>query len=710
MKILEIIQEARKNPRLNPKTSINQILVDRLNATQDEIAGVKNLFVSFTEIDKLGINPQSKYNTPLGIYSYPAQYVYNTVNLNNPMKYLPFAGESPYVNIFSVKGNIIDINNMKYSDFTEYRLKFENLFTHYGIDLEELTDILDSAQYESYVNSAGGKFWFITMRIAVLLTKTPSWNSKNSSVSWTKLFKILGIDGVVDTGTGIIHPQEPSQAVFFNMKAIVNNQRYYNKYSPKYVKTKTQFGQTQIQLKQQVNQEVKNILSHENNENQLLDFVNDPDTFKNVKLSLIPKNVLTDLLKRNPSLINHKDQVPYEIQNFLIQQDPSNIQYIKNPPASIQMMAIKKDASNIQYIKNPPASIQAIAVKHGAFKYIKNPSEYVKLLAIKKDIQNFQYIKHITKEIKSILNQQPENIQMDLISNNAELIRSIENPSIPLQITAIRKSSGNIVPYVDFSLEKIQIELINKDIEQIEFFTTKPYIIISDKVMELLKNKYEQTPDNEKSSLLNKVKFLINVVSTEEQVNAVKWSPDFLFHIRHFSENFIKEIIKQYPAAFFDYFLIHISKAGISAEVLNQTTRVVSNLPETEQLQLIKTIPRVIRYIKNPSTSVIMFIINKFPDYANNINNLPDQIIVDLAEKNTDYIKNMGNIPLSAQLALIEKNPIHILYIRNPENETQLEAIKKLYTRMLVLREWIKKPTDEAKELWLKLRSQNNTK
>ena len=41
MRIFEIIQEARKNPHLNPKTSINQILIDRLNATQDEIAGTK---------------------------------------------------------------------------------------------------------------------------------------------------------------------------------------------------------------------------------------------------------------------------------------------------------------------------------------------------------------------------------------------------------------------------------------------------------------------------------------------------------------------------------------------------------------------------------------------------------------------------------------------------------------------------------------------
>ena len=76
MHIKEIV-EARKNPELNPKESVNKQLKDLYDATTDTIPGsnIKNLFVSFTDLDKLGINPTSRYNTPIGIYAYPAEYV-----------------------------------------------------------------------------------------------------------------------------------------------------------------------------------------------------------------------------------------------------------------------------------------------------------------------------------------------------------------------------------------------------------------------------------------------------------------------------------------------------------------------------------------------------------------------------------------------------------------------------------------------------------
>ena len=46
----------------------------------------KNLFVSFTTVDKLGINPQSHYDTPLGIYSYPAEFIVDNIGDYTSMK------------------------------------------------------------------------------------------------------------------------------------------------------------------------------------------------------------------------------------------------------------------------------------------------------------------------------------------------------------------------------------------------------------------------------------------------------------------------------------------------------------------------------------------------------------------------------------------------------------------------------------------------
>ncbi|MEI7488797.1 MAG: hypothetical protein WCJ72_15595, partial [Chryseobacterium sp.] len=53
----------------------------------------ENLVVTFTKIDKVGINPTSGYDTPLGIYLYPLNYVIER------QLYMPFAGNKPYFNV-----------------------------------------------------------------------------------------------------------------------------------------------------------------------------------------------------------------------------------------------------------------------------------------------------------------------------------------------------------------------------------------------------------------------------------------------------------------------------------------------------------------------------------------------------------------------------------------------------------------------------------
>jgi len=70
-----------------------------------------NLYLSFTSIEKLGINPMSTYNTPIGIYAYPASYVLSMTRgggrdddtLWSPDQDLPFAGEKPYIQVFTAR-------------------------------------------------------------------------------------------------------------------------------------------------------------------------------------------------------------------------------------------------------------------------------------------------------------------------------------------------------------------------------------------------------------------------------------------------------------------------------------------------------------------------------------------------------------------------------------------------------------------------------
>ena len=83
MKLTTLINEARRNPEVNQTlTPIEQIRYLH-NKTSSTIAGsVTNLFISMTSLDKLGINPRSRYSTPLGIYSYASDYVIVKVKQN----------------------------------------------------------------------------------------------------------------------------------------------------------------------------------------------------------------------------------------------------------------------------------------------------------------------------------------------------------------------------------------------------------------------------------------------------------------------------------------------------------------------------------------------------------------------------------------------------------------------------------------------------
>jgi hypothetical protein len=250
----QFLIEGRKNKEQNPKVSINQEIEDALEKTDKTIPGsqIKNCFVSFTEIEKLGINPKSKHETPLGIYAYPAEYVhrassYGKKSMDNSV---PFAGDSEFANIFSAKGNIVDVPAMSTTDMNEYYEKMKKYWHDivggsYEDASSEVGRLIDRSEYHSnHSDSAGGRFWFVTMELAEFIS---DHLQQKRTVSWNKLFRAIGIDGCVDNGAGIIHTNEPTQAVFFSKSVIQNNKRVQNKYSPDRVslaKSKTELYKT----------------------------------------------------------------------------------------------------------------------------------------------------------------------------------------------------------------------------------------------------------------------------------------------------------------------------------------------------------------------------------------------------------------------------------------------------------------------------------
>lgn len=254
------LKEARRNPHLNPKVPINWHISQHYeDAGAIPGTNIPNSFVSFTKVDKLGINPGSRYNTPLGIYAYPSWWVVQRTSDGSAMRNLPFAGDQPYANVFSVAGNIIDLSGMSDRDVTKYTQQIVDVFIEVanirrgGDEWKEAVDYLeDKVILNAPVAAAnpslpGSRFWWLTREMSKVLMEhsdTKSrWRSTKHAVSWNKLFRTLGIDGCVDSkGDGIIHTSEPYQGVFFSIKPIKKVERYYNKYSPEDMEEAETFG------------------------------------------------------------------------------------------------------------------------------------------------------------------------------------------------------------------------------------------------------------------------------------------------------------------------------------------------------------------------------------------------------------------------------------------------------------------------------------
>lgn len=316
MKILDILREARKNPEQNPKTPINAIIKKAYDETSDMVTPTtKNLFVSFTTVDKLGINPSSKYDTPLGIYSYPAEYIVDTIGEYSSMSEVPFAGDAPFANIFKAKGNIIDVGEMYPEQARKYYKMIADLWAkESGKPWKTSVDEIEKLTVEAETNAKfsdypGGQFWYVVMRAADQLFG-PKWKA-TTPVAWNKLFRLLGIDGCLDRDVGIIHTSEPTQCVFFSVGAITDIKRANNKYSPADVNRKKVGGEAYAAA-------------------------------------------------RNEYYKKFAAMSPQEIVEFFKFNSVALIQYVKNPEA--RMGIIKRQADFVQYLTKPTEQEQTVAL------------------------------------------------------------------------------------------------------------------------------------------------------------------------------------------------------------------------------------------------------------------------------------------------------------------------------------------------------------
>lgn len=229
----------------------------------------KGCFIQFSDIEKLGINPRSEFNTPLGIYAYPlTNDIYRQFRQNS----IPFASDRKYIILFKPENlNIVSVDSKGNSDWgledtneffenpqleetikskildernilkifertkLDYSIEANSLSDsffdwcndrHFDLDTDEKTTVhyfkrfsaenfesvldfyIKTGSRESKFKTPFGQLWNITRLLG------------NGLVGWRKILVGGGIDGVVDLGKGLIHPSERTQGVFFSMKGL----------------------------------------------------------------------------------------------------------------------------------------------------------------------------------------------------------------------------------------------------------------------------------------------------------------------------------------------------------------------------------------------------------------------------------------------------------------------------------------------------------
>lgn len=234
--LIKQLNEERKNPSLNPKISA----YESLKPYSDK----ENYYISFTEIDKIGINPRSKYDTPLGIYTYPIKQIWKEYEIDKYKRLkgaIPFAGGSPYIWVIKPKSNKNVLHMDTYTDEQYQRDKYRlwrdraNNPNNYKYPLSR--SIFD-ANVKTYEDNARfqtpmGKLWNVTRNIAYNQRKG------KGNVQWNAVLrKVLKYDGMTDSGNKYIHKFEPIQAVFFSTSSFsvvtkVFNKDYGKGYEPK---------------------------------------------------------------------------------------------------------------------------------------------------------------------------------------------------------------------------------------------------------------------------------------------------------------------------------------------------------------------------------------------------------------------------------------------------------------------------------------------
>ena len=190
--------------------------------------GYENIYFQYHNREKFGLNPNNAYDTPLGIYCYPAIAYKNEIEKEDLA--VPFGQNRKFVNIFTPKtGKILNLSNYTQAMFDEDIKKLQK----YSKKTDAYLKTVERLQNKSI----GHKIWRIIKFLSTQNDSTATnfktftykkpeeagghgkpvyFKTMRSTVLFSTILRKLGYIGVIDLGEGIIYSIEPTQGIFFS--------------------------------------------------------------------------------------------------------------------------------------------------------------------------------------------------------------------------------------------------------------------------------------------------------------------------------------------------------------------------------------------------------------------------------------------------------------------------------------------------------------
>lgn len=462
--------------------------------------------VTMTSLPKVGVNPRSKYNTPVGIYFYPAEYYVETLRNGES---LPFQHGANYINIIE-----LTTNDIMYLD-AETEQNFERIVRRL-LRLKIGRNDDDQEQYEktvryyakqadsdALVKTPGGKIWFLLYRVSSSIGNLYHQRTRSSSqrytppprlaLAWNWLIRQMGYKVMIDPGTSVIHENEPNQGVIIDPAGTFRVvKRIYNLSDPalkdkELVAFLNSDKATDADRMNAVTQrsDIFIKLREPSEELQIAAVEKYPWTLAYIKTPSL--TVQRIAVGKNPHILRtlREKKIPIipELQDLAVGLDSETIKYIDNPTEAVQLKAVEALPDVITLIPTATYRVKqrAVTKEPTTIALISDADFNLKKLAVSLNPYVFRRVITTTPQERtelaltavrnrpdsiSLIDDPPFVVQMAAVRRNGLVIIGIPNPSEAVQMAAVKQNPGSIFRILGKQIipsEAVQIAAVSAD-------------------------------------------------------------------------------------------------------------------------------------------------------------------------------------------------------------------------------------------------------